>query len=70
MESNLTSADMSIWENDWYSVYDFTPNDNYKLIPSGDESTLIDKIIPVSCCRYIVFRIFSIELNFFVLLPS
>lgn len=48
-EANLLSAEMSVWENEWYSVYDFTPaSTNFKLLPSGDPSTNIDKLIPAS----------------------
>mmetsp|Transcript_12154 Transcript_12154/g.22530 ORF Transcript_12154/g.22530 Transcript_12154/m.22530 type:complete len:381 (+) Transcript_12154:87-1229(+) len=50
LESHLESAEMSIWENEWYSVYDFTPGGggahNHSLLPSGDPSTLITAVIP------------------------
>lgn len=48
----MASADMSIWENEWYSVYDFTPggggSSNHSILPSGDPSTLILNVVPVS----------------------
>jgi hypothetical protein len=48
LESHLESADMSIWENEWYSVYDFTPANNFKLLETGDPMTFIETVIPVS----------------------
>lgn len=49
LESHLESAEMSIWENEWYSVYDFTPggggSHNHRLLPSGDASTHITTVI-------------------------
>ena len=54
LESNLLSANMSIWENEWYSVYDFTPANNFKLLPTGDPSTCIETVIPVSLLNVII----------------
>ena len=60
LESNLISAEMSVWENEWYSVYDFTPSsNNFSLLPTGDPATLLSTMVPVSGCSAAVLLLMN-----------